>query len=67
MFNPPSKTAQDYRDRADACQRLADTAGSEQTRETMQYLALRWRTLAFEAEAKTNKHHPSARPLPSSV
>jgi hypothetical protein len=67
MFNPPPKTAQDYRNRADACQRLADTAGSEQTRETMQYLALRWRTLSFEAEAKTNKRSPPARPPSPSV
>jgi hypothetical protein len=61
MFNPPPKTPQDYRDRAEACEHLAST-GDEAARETMRYLAMRWRTLAFEAEAKTNKRSPPARP-----
>ena len=68
MFNPLPKTPQDYRDRAETCERLANTGG-EATRETMQYLALRWRTLAFEeeAKAKTYKRRPPAEPLSSSV
>jgi hypothetical protein len=64
MFNPPPKTPRDYRGRAEACERLAGIARNEASRETMQYLALRWRTLASEAEAKakSNERRPAAGP-----
>jgi hypothetical protein len=41
-----------YRDRANACQHLADTATSPEVRETMLYLTVRWRALADEVEAQ---------------
>jgi hypothetical protein len=40
------KTPQDFRDRADECERLAETATSPEIRETMIYVASRWRALA---------------------
>jgi hypothetical protein len=43
MMTPPPKTPQDYRVRAAACERLADSATSSETREIMHYLAMRWR------------------------
>jgi hypothetical protein len=45
---PPMSIAQ-YNEHAESCERLAETASSPDTRETMQYLALRWRILASEA------------------
>ena len=53
MFIP--KTAQDYIDRATACEALADAATSPETRETMLYLAGGWRALADEAEAQQRR------------
>lgn len=47
-----SKLPQDFIDRAEACERMAEDAVSAETRETMRYLALRWRMLAAEAEAE---------------
>ena len=38
--------------RAKACEELAETATNPETRETLLYLAMRWRTLADEDEAK---------------
>jgi hypothetical protein len=58
LLTPTPKTPQDYRSRAEACQRLADTAICEETREIMRDLASRWRVLAGEAEAKT-QHRPT--------
>ena len=52
MMTPPPKAPQDYRVRAAACERLADSATSSETREIMHYLAMRWRALADEDEAK---------------
>ena len=49
MFIPKPKTAQDYIDRATACEQLADAAIAHETRETMLYLAGRWRALAVAA------------------
>jgi len=71
MMTPPPKTPQDYRVRAAACERLADLATSSETREIMHYLAVRWRALANEDEAKRklpdNSQAPSrAQPWPSS-
>ena len=56
MFIKP-KTAQDYIDRATACEQLADAATSPEIRETMLYLATRWRALADE-EAKQRPQKP---------
>jgi hypothetical protein len=52
MMIPPPKTPEDYRARAAACERLAASATSSEAREIMHYLAMRWRTLADEDEAK---------------
>ena len=63
MLVPTPKTPQDYIDRATACEQLADAAKLPETRETMLYLASRWRALADEEEAKqppkrTETQHP---------
>jgi hypothetical protein len=61
------QTPQDYRTRAAACERLAATALSPENREIMRYLAMRWRTLADEDEAKGRAPYPQAQPpLPAS-
>ena len=52
MMTEQPKTPQDYRDRAAACEQRARTATHPETREIMRNLALRWRQLAAEAEAK---------------
>jgi hypothetical protein len=62
-----SKTPQYYRDRASACQHLADKAGSTEIRETMLYLATRWRVLADEDEAKQLLRPGVPEPLPTPV
>ena len=58
MFTPKLKTPQDYIDRATACEALADAAIAPDTRETMLYLASRWRALADEEEAKQRPRRP---------
>jgi hypothetical protein len=65
MVDPTPMKPHDYRDRAEACEGLAGTAGREETRETMEYLALRWRIMAVEAEveAKAKKSRPPATQL----
>ena len=52
MVSSERKTPQDYRDRANACQHLADAATSREIRESMLHLTARWRALAEEEEAK---------------
>jgi hypothetical protein len=52
MFRPHPKTPEDYRERAAECKRLAEDA-TPTTRETMLYLANRWRALADEDEARS--------------
>ena len=65
MSHPTPQTIRYLRERAEACERLAETATSPETRETMLYLALRWRALADEDEAKlrpsgrTGAQHPA--------
>ena len=51
-IGPLPKDPQELIDRAEACERLAETAISLATGETMLYLALRWRMLAAEAKAE---------------
>jgi hypothetical protein len=46
------RTPWDYRDRANECERLADTVTKPETREILFYLAQRWRDLAAEDVAK---------------
>ena len=46
------RTPQDYRERANACERQAESATHPATREILLYLAKRWRDLAAEDEAK---------------
>jgi hypothetical protein len=47
------KTPQDFRERAAECERLAETAKNPATRETLLYLASRWRALAEEDEGQS--------------
>jgi hypothetical protein len=61
----PPKTPQDYRDRAAACERLADSVTSAETREN--YLAVRWRALADEDEAKGKPPDNSQAPVADSA
>ncbi len=63
MMTSPPKTPQDYRVRAAACERLADSATSSETREIMHYLAMRWRALADEDEAKRKPLDNSQAPV----
>jgi len=58
LFIPNPKTPQDYIDRATNCEQLADAATSPETRETLLYLASRWRALADEEEAKRRPIRP---------
>ena len=53
-MRPSSSTPQDYRDRANECERQADSATNRETQEILLYLAKRWRDLAAEDEAKEN-------------
>ena len=48
----PATSPQECRARAKACEELAETATNPETRETLLYLAKRWRDLADEDEAK---------------
>jgi hypothetical protein len=63
MVSSP-RTPQDYRERADECERLAADAVMPATRETMLYLAARWRSLAAEAEAKAQSSLPPDQSVP---
>ena len=56
-------TPQDYRDRATDCERVAQEAVSQETREIMVYLAERWRVLADEVEAQPGAGRPRSIPL----
>lgn len=51
----PPMSAEEYRQRAEACDRLAETATSPHVRETMVYVASRWRALAEKLEAKDQR------------
>ena len=46
MIILPPRTPEEYRDGAAACERLADEARDESTREIILYVAMRWRALA---------------------
>ena len=61
MMKPIRRTPQEYRERAIACERLADRTTNPATRETMLYLAMRWRALADEAD----KTEPRTTPINS--
>jgi hypothetical protein len=50
------KTPQDFRERAAECQRLAEIAVNPETRETLFYVASRWRALAEEDEGRLQPH-----------
>jgi hypothetical protein len=52
VSHPTPQILRYRKDRAEACERLAETATSPETRETMLYLASRWRVLADGDEAK---------------
>jgi hypothetical protein len=62
MMKPILRMSHQYRDRAAACERLAQDAVSLEARETMLYLATRWRALGDEADAK-----PRTRPINSEL
>ena len=59
----PRPTPQDLRDRAGECEQRAASAISAETRETLLYLAKRWRALADEDEAKEKITDRQARAL----
>ena len=65
MGTPP-KTPEEFRARAASCERLAKSALSPENRETMRYLAMRWRTFADQVEAKLKSPGRQPQPLPSS-
>lgn len=62
-MSPPT-SAEEYRQRAEVCDRLAETARSPHIRETMVYVAARWRALAQEAEARERRATPQQGPRP---
>ena len=45
------KTPQDFLDRADECERLAEISKNPEARETLLYVASRWRALAEQDKA----------------
>jgi hypothetical protein len=53
-----AETPQDFRDRAAECERLAEKATQPEPRETMLYVASRWRALAEEDEARLKPSKP---------
>ena len=63
MMKPILRTSHQYRDRAAACERLARDTVSPVTRETMLYLAMRWRVLADEAEPRAKSINSELYPL----
>jgi|SRR6516225_2681637 len=71
MIIPSQHTPQYYLERAVECERLADKATTAETRETMLYLAMRWRTLAEEHTSKQTSSNgfsePENLPGPSSL
>jgi hypothetical protein len=54
-IRPSPRTPQDYRDRANACERLAEAATNPEIREMLLYLAKRWRDLAAADEAEERR------------
>jgi len=58
--------SQDYRKRADECERLAANPRTFENRRTLLYLAGRWRALADEEETQARTERRESRPvLPS--
>jgi hypothetical protein len=55
------RTPQDYRDRANACERQAEAATNPQTREILLYLAKRWRDLASRTKPKSKTERSAIR------
>ena len=58
----PQSTPEQCLERAESCERCAAETSDEDTRETMLFLANRWRALAEEAVAKVTP----AKTLPAS-
>ena len=54
----PLMAIEEYGQRAEECDRLANTVTSPHVRETMLYMALLWRALAEEQEAKNGRARP---------
>ena len=52
-----TESPQEYRHRADECQRLAKIATNTEVRETLRYLAKRWADFATDAEFKLKHSH----------
>jgi hypothetical protein len=61
----PPMSSEDCCQRAEECERLAETATSPHIRETMAYIASRWRALADEAETKDKRAEPARPQHPS--
>jgi hypothetical protein len=55
----------DYQERASSCQRKAEAASSPAARETLLYLAARWRMLAEQEEGKL--HQFTGPPAPPQI
>ena len=62
MTQPPPRTPQEFRERAAECERLAASAPTPETRETMLYVASRWRAMAEEDEARLKAPKRKANP-----
>lgn len=55
-----TESHQEYRHRADECERLAKMANNTEVRVTLLYLAKRWTRFAGDAEAKQERSRTSA-------
>jgi hypothetical protein len=60
----PLMSIEEYRQRAQECDHLAERATSPDTRETMQYMASRWRALADGNVARDRRAKPLQRTRP---
>jgi hypothetical protein len=55
-----TESHQEYRHRADECERLAKMADNNEVRVTLLYLAERWTKFAGDAETKLGLSHTGA-------
>jgi hypothetical protein len=56
-----AKSHQEYRDRAEECERLAAVSTNDEVRRTLRYLAQRWWELAVQSEGgsvRTERYQP---------
>ena len=60
----PPMSVDDYRQRAEECDRLAASSTSPHVREIMLFVASRWRALADDEAAKISQPKLAAKPRP---